>query len=381
LTTCFPRWEDDGVCGFIWEAVRAISRQGVDVRVIAMHSPGTPARECIGGVEVVRPRYWWPEDRELLRKEGGGLPATLRKYPLASLQIAPFALVHALAAVRCARDSDLIHAHWTLSAAAAQLGRWMHRRRVLATVHGSDIFQVTRHPVGAWLTSKVLRRCDRITAVSNALMEAAIAAGADRRKIQTISNGVDTRRFAPPRDGNRERVILYVGSFIERKGVKHLLAAMPEVLGALPHYRLALVGEGPQHAQLRQLADGLGVAERVDFLGFLPQDQVRSWMQRAQLFVLPSLEEAQGVVLLEALACGTPVVASQVDGIPEVITPDVGVLVPPADPAALAGAIRAALASSSRWADMSRCARERAVTVYDWNRIAQQFVVLYQSMI
>jgi len=87
------------------------------------------------------------------------------------------------------------------------------------------------------------------------------------------------------------------------------------------------------------------------------------------------------VVLLEALACGTPLVASQIDGIKDVVTPDVGALVPPADPQALAEGLRKLLSKPTRWNEMSLAARERAVGHYDWNHVASQYVELYKNMI
>ncbi len=380
VTTSFPRWPGDGQGAFIWEAARAIKRQGVQVRVVAMHSPGARTYEVMEGIEVIRPRYWWPEKWELLKKEGGGLPIVWRKYPLARFQILPFIFAHSLATARYAQDCDLIHAHWTLSAAVAVLGKWKHRRRILGTVHGSDIFQVARHPVGGSITREALKRCDYVVAVSNALMKAAIALGVDPKKIQVVSNGVNTDVFAPPSDDCREKTILYVGSLIERKGVKYLILALPEILRNFPDYRLVLIGDGHELQILRTLANELGVANRVEFLGFVGHGEVRKWMQRAQLVVLPSLEEAQGVVLLESLSCGTPVVASQVDGIPDVISPDVGILVPPAVPAALSRAIQVILGNPTLWANMSRCARERAVIYYDWNVVARQWIDLYACM-
>ncbi len=381
VTTSFPRWPGDGQGAFIWEAARAIAREGIQVRVVAMHSPGARTYEVMEGVEVIRPRYWWPEKWELLKREGGGLPITWRKYPLSRFQILPFIFVHALTTARYARDCDLIHAHWTLSAAAAVLGKWRHRCRILATVHGSDIFQIARYPGGRWVTRQVLKRCDYVAAVSRALMEAVIAIGVNPQKIRVISNGVNTEVFAPPGDECREHTILYVGSLIERKGVKYLILSLPEIFQNFPDYRLTLIGDGPQLQILRTMVNELGMADRVEFLGFVEHEEVRKRMQRARLVVLPSIEEAQGVVLLESLSCGTPVVASQVGGIPDVISPDVGILVPPATPAALSKAIQLILENPALWANMSLCARERAVLYFDWNVIARQLVALYAQVL
>ncbi|MEM2057251.1 MAG: glycosyltransferase [Thermoproteota archaeon] len=381
VTTSFPRWVDDGQGSFIWEAARAISQQGVRVRVVAMHSPGARTYECIEDIEILRPRYWWPEKLEILRKEGGGLPVVWKKYPIARLQIFPFIIVHTAATARFARDCDLIHAHWTLSAAAALLGRQIHRRPILVTLQGSDIFQAANVPKGSWITKNILLRCDCITALSNALAEAARSIGVHGRHIHIIPNGVDVNRFIPPIDGYRGNFILYVGSLIERKGVKYLINSMPIVLRFFPSYRLILIGEGPQYRELKQIVENLEIGERVVFLGFQPQEQVRSWLQRAKVLILPSLEEGQGVVLLEAMACGTPVIASQVGGIPEIVTDEVGVLVPPADPIALAEAIVSILSNSHWWNELSSCARERAVKHYSWDLIAKLYITLYESLV
>ncbi|MFC2023753.1 glycosyltransferase [Chloroflexota bacterium] len=382
VTTAFPRWLGDGQAAFVWEAVRAIARQGIDVRVIAMHSPGLPIRERMEGIEIVRPRYWWPESWEMLRREGAaGLPATWQKYPQARLQILPFFLVHTVAAARYARSCDVVHAEWTLSGAAALASRWLHQRPVMVTLQGSDIFQVTRHRLGAWLTRSVLRRCDRISALSNALRDSTAASGVPADRVQIIPNGVDTRSFVPPQEDSRESIILYVGTFIKRKGLTYLLEAFRDVLAAHPKYRLVLIGEGPQSPDLRRHAESLGVAEHVSFIEFLPQEQVKEWMQRAKVFVLPSLEEGMGVVLLEAMACGTPLVASRVDGIKDVVVPDVGILVPPADVRSLSEAICSLLGERDEWERMSQSARELAVSRYDWDKIARQYVELYRSMV
>jgi glycosyltransferase involved in cell wall biosynthesis len=191
--------------------------------------------------------------------------------------------------------------------------------------------------------------------------------------------GVDTMSFTPIALEEREPWIVFTGSLIPRKGVRYLIEALPDVLRACPEYRLAILGDGPDESDLRGLAETLGIADRVVFAGFLPQGEVKAWLQRARLFVLPSVEEGLGVVLLEAMACGTPVVASRVDGIPEAVTEQEGRLVPPAEPAALAEAIIDIL-SGGEWQAMSLAARQRAVKHFDWSHIAKRYVELYRRV-
>ena len=176
-------------------------------------------------------------------------------------------------------------------------------------------------------------------------------------------------------------MLVFAGSLIPRKGVNYLLEAMPPILRAFPDCRLAIVGDGSQRAELERQAQDLGLAQAVTFTGALSQAEVRRWMQRARLSVLPSIEEGLGVVLLELLACGTPVVASRVGGIPDVVTPAVGRLVPPGDPAQLAEAICALLGDLPAWAEMSGRARGHIVAEYDWERIAGRHIALYRSML
>ncbi len=257
----------------------------------------------------------------------------------------------------------------------------MHRRPIVATLQGSDIFQAARSPLGARFTRYAIGRCEGLTVLSTALAQATQAAGIPAGRIRIIPNGVATDQWTPPPDGERANELLFVGSFIERKGVRHLLRAAPDLLQRLPGYRLVLIGDGPQEAELREMAARSGFAEQIEFRGFLPQEEVRAAMQRARVFILPSLEEGLGVVLLEALACGTPIVASRVDGIVDVVTDDVGVLAPPSDPEQLGAGVLQVLASPEHWREFSRAARVRAVEHYDWDHVARQFVTLYRSIV
>jgi glycosyltransferase involved in cell wall biosynthesis len=380
VTTAFPRWPGDDRGIFILEAARAIQAQGVCVKVVSMHSPGAKAHEVLESVEVYRPRYLWPDRFEVLQKEGGGLPIAWRRSRLARLAFLPLFIAQAVAAARHTGDCDLIHAQWTWGAGVALAARLTRRVPIVATVQGSDIFEAAKLPLMKPLTRAVLSRCDRVIALSRSLAESTIALGIPMDKVTIVPNGVDTKRYHPSANA-RESLILFVGSLIGRKGIHSLIRAMPRVLHDLPGYHLTIVGEGPLLPELRQLAASLQLGHHVRFVGAQPPDMVCQWMQRARLFVLPSLEEGLGVVLLEAIASGTPCVGTRVGGIPDVISPEVGRLVPPNDPSALADAIVSQLRDQDTWCQMSRAARTRATDFFDWEKIARRLVAIYRDAI
>jgi glycosyltransferase involved in cell wall biosynthesis len=378
--TTFPRWAGDGEGAFVWGLAHALVQQGAGVRVVALHSPGAATREVIDGVEVLRPRYWWPERQESLRRGGGGLPVTLRSYPMARVQLPAFLGIYSRVVAEVARTCDVLHAQWTLSGAVGLVTRKRHHRPIVVTVQGSDVFQIPKLPLGAAFTRWVLDNCQQVTALSTSLQRAVAAVGIPGERVQIIPNGVDVTDYAPVPFGEREPVLLFVGYLIERKGVRYLLEAAPALLAAYPNLRIVLIGKGPEESALREQVAALGIAESVTFVGFLPHAQVIQWMQRALLLVLPSLEEGQGAVLLEALAAGTPVVGSDVDGIAEVITPQVGRLFPVGNAAALAVEVGELLADPECWQQVSDGARRVALDTYDWRVLAQRFLALYGAL-
>jgi glycosyltransferase involved in cell wall biosynthesis len=379
--TTFPRWAGDGEGAFVWGLAHALVQQGAVVRVVALHSPGAATHEVIDGVEVLRPRYWWPEYQESLRRGGGGLPVTLRDYPFARVQLPGFLAVYSRAVARVARACDVLHAHWTLSGAVGLLTRRRHRRPIVVTVQGSDVYQIPKLPLGGAFTRWVLANCQQVTALSASLQEAAAAAGIEREQIEVIPNGVDVGALgAPALYREREPVLLFVGYLIERKGVRYLLEAAPAILAQHPDLRIVLIGKGPEEQRLREQAAALGIAGSVAFVGFLPHAEVIELMQRSLLLVLPSVEEGQGAVLLEALAAGTPVIGSNIDGIAEVITPQVGRLFPVADAAALADRVNDLLAAPACWQQTSDAARSLALATYDWRVLAQRYLALYGAL-
>jgi glycosyltransferase involved in cell wall biosynthesis len=380
VSSNFPRWPGDSRGPSMIQQSRALQELGAKVIVITMHGPGIKAREVMEGVEVIRPRYMVPEKLEFLQNVGGGLPAVWEKQPLARLIFIPFMLSNMWAIMRYGRSCDVIHTHWTLSAAAAWLTAWYHHRPNVVTLHGSEVYQFGRTRLGGMINKFFLSRCDRVLAITEDLANAVVAQGVPRALIEIVPDGVNIERFQPPA-GTHEPLILFCGSLIPRKGVNYLLEAMVSVLARFPHYRLAVVGQGPESANLVRQAETLGIASRVDFIGPQSQEQVRIWMQRAKILAVPSLDEALGIVALEAQASATPVVASRVGGIPEITSPETAILVPPADPPALAEAI-CRLLDEEVWSAYSQKCRPWAEQKFlSWDKVAQDLLRIFAQVI
>ncbi len=290
----------------------------------------TPRRALHNGIEVHHPRYL------LLPKVG--------------MNLAPYAM--ALGALPTLRrlqqqgfDFDLIDAHYYYpdGVAAGLLSRWLGKPFVV-TARGTDLNLIPEYPFPRRLILQTAERASASIGVCRALMDSLRDLGADASKLHTLRNGVDLQRFVPEsRSAARARLglkapgpyLLSVGHLIERKG--HHIAI--EALGLLPGVRLLIAGSGPEQGALKSLAVHLGVADRVHWAGVVPQDELKWWYSASDALVLCSSREGWANVLLEAMACGTPVVATRIWGTPEVVsTPDAGVLMAQRDAASLAQA-------------------------------------------
>jgi glycosyltransferase involved in cell wall biosynthesis len=198
------------------------------------------------------------------------------------------------------------------------------------------------------------------------------------RPTHGLSQQAARRSLELPPD---EPVVLYAGRLLRIKGVHHLLGAFPRVLARFPLARLLIVGDGEEGQDLQTSARRLGLGPRVAFLGSLPHEDVIRCMRAADVFVLPSLVESFGIVLLEAMSCGLPVVASRVMGIPYLVEDGLnGFLVPPTDEEVLADRITALLSDPDLRARMREQNRSKAAA-YLMPRIADRFLDLWQILL
>lgn len=278
-------------------------------------------------------------------------------------------------------DFDLIDAHYMYpdGVAAAWLGQRLGKP-VVVTARGTDVNLIPRYRFPRRLIQRTLKRLAGVIAVSEALRDAVVALGSSPEDVTVLRNGVDLDLFAPRdrlairRELSLDRpTLVSVGHLIERKGHELIIGALPE----LPEYLLLIVGEGPERDALGRLAERLGVSSRVRFLGARPHHELPALYNAADALVLASSREGWANVLLEAMACGTPVVASNIWGNPEVVrSAAAGRLMGERSPAGVVQAVRALFASLP-----DRAATRLYSEQFSWDDTSNGQIALFQRIL
>jgi L-malate glycosyltransferase len=314
-------------------------------------------------------------------------------YPLFEHPPYSLALAVAIHDTAIKHELDLMHVHYAIPhATSAWVAREMLKRekdlRIITTLHGTDITLVGQHPSFQGIIQFSLKQSDGLTAVSSYLRdETVVGFSVAPEEIEVIPNFIDTdtyRRDKEPCHRSAlahpdEKILMHVSNFRPVKRVLDVIEIFARVLPRVPS-RLVMVGDGPDRPRAAARAEELGIGERVLFLG--KHASVDELLACADLFLLPSESESFGLAALEALACGTPVVASRVGGIPEVV-PDgeAGLLFEVGDIETMAEASAALLADVERWREMSRAARSSAVERFSSDRIVPIYESFYQEVL
>jgi len=239
---------------------------------------------------------------------------------------------------------DIIHAHVFESALPAVLIGRSHRIPVVVTEHWTLFPKKLLGPFSIWKASIAFRWAQVVMPVSLSLQQAIEDYGIKAR-FHVVPNVVDTQLFYPnsfPQSKSQSlKRLLFVGLLdpSHKKGVPHLLQALAQLRHVRDDWHLDIVGDGPPRSEYERLAIDLGLANKVTFHGLKSKQDVAEFMRQAHLFVLPSLFETFGVVAIEALATGIPVLSTRCGGPEELIVDDVGMLVPPGDAEALCKAL------------------------------------------
>jgi teichuronic acid biosynthesis glycosyltransferase TuaC len=326
-----------------------------------------PAEEMRHGVRVMHPRY------PVLPKVG--------------MSVAPWLLYRAMVPVvaRLLADGqrfDAIDAHYVYPDGVA--ATWLGRRfglPVVMTARGTDVNLIPRYRVPRRLIQGAIRDASAIVAVSAALKQVLVGLGAPDQKVTVLRNGVETGLFCPPVDraavraalGLRGPTLISVGGLIERKGHHRTIEAMRQ----LPGYALVIAGEGPERERLAGLIGTLGLGDRVRLLGPVPHVELPGLYGAADASVLASSREGWANVLLESMACGTPVVAADIWGNPEVVrAPAAGVIYEPNTPDGIVAGVRRLFAALP-----DRTATRAYAEGFSWDETTAGQLALFRRVI
>lgn len=330
----------------------------------------TPLREQRNGLDVRHPRY-------LLAPKVGITLAPL------TLALGARAVVREL--IDEGFDFDLIDAHYYYpdGVAAALLAKWFGKPLTI-TARGTDLNLISQYALPRRMIEWAARRAAGSIGVCAALMDVLRGWGHDPARLNVLRNGVDLERFKPlPQDRMRaelgvggEPLLLSVGHLIERKGHHVAIEALAEMVKTRPGARLLVIGEGKERAALTALAARLGVNDKLRLTGSLPNTELLKWYSAADVLLLCSSREGWANVLLESMACGTPVVATDIWGTPEVVAaPEAGRLVAERTGAAFAAGIEALLADGT-----DRAATRRYAEGFSWQSTTDGQLRLFNAI-
>ncbi|MBS7812035.1 glycosyltransferase family 4 protein [Roseococcus pinisoli] len=271
---------------------------------------------------------------------------------------------------------DAIDAHYLYpdGVAAIRLGREFGLP-VVITARGSDTSQLPRYALPRRLIQEAMREAAALIAVSEGLKGGLVELGAPPEKVTVLRNGVDLHAFRPAvaRIPSAMPTLLTIGHLIPRKGHDLVIGALP----ALPGHQLVVVGEGPERAALEGLARRLGVADRVRFAGLQAHEDLPRFYNAADVMILASSREGWANVLLEAMACGTPVIASPAWGSREAVAaPEAGMVLDETTPDTIATAVRALLA-----APPSRAATRAYAERFGWDATTAGQIALFRRVL
>lgn len=408
MTHNFPRFAGDAAGSFVWRLARALIDRGADVHVLAPAAAGLSEREMIDGVLVQRVSYA-REDRQNLAYEGT-MAEQVRaswsgRFAFAGLLWGLRQATHSVLreAHRKATPFDVVHAHWWFPAGLALLysaiGKSRHTPLVI-TLHGSDVRLARTKAYVHPIMRSVLANANAVTAVSSWLATEARRI-APQTPLLLAPMPVDAASFAPqqnlngqpstvppstlsnalsppPHDQPSPPRILFVGRLNPQKGPADLCDALARTAHPV---HCDIVGDGPDRDTVHQLARTLGLTTRITWHGALPSTALPALYQQALATVMPSREEGLGLVAVESQLCGTPVIAYDSGGLPDVVQPEHGgVLVTTGDTAALARAIDAMADDPANARAMGLRARELVLSRFSPEHVADQYLTLYASV-
>ena len=383
LTTSYPSDADDPSGIFIAKLLAAVKRRGYAVKVVAPTNGVFHGSRELDGIETVRFGYFWPRSLERLTTGGGGIPENMAESLLARLQVFPMMLVFLLVALRQVGGSDLIYANWLGAGIVGAILNRLTGKPLVVSFRGDDGYLARDRYLWRVLTRWVTRRAGIVAPVSGELLRIIRELGVPEEKCRLPRFGVDTDMFHPAsrKPEPREDVtVLFVGSLIDRKGLHDLLKALVDP--DFTRVRLTVVGDGPNAARLKDMANRLGLTERIDWKGIIPPAEVAQLMRSSDILCLPSYMEGRPNVVNEAMASGLPVVVTRIGGVPDMVKEgDTALLFKPGDVEGLRQSLRRLVEDSELRRTMGRAGHQFLMrSGVSWDSTAEEFDLLFASL-
>ncbi len=353
-----------------YNLARELARKGYEVDVLTSKAEGQAACEQIEGFTVHRVKSW----RKGVHDCGFRGAITFLVFAVPTF-------------LRLTRSKNYIVLHYYFGLPTGML-QWLpgHHRKIpyIVSLRGSDVpgYDTFNTPLQFFhrlllpVTRSIWNNAGKVVALSETLKDTALEAvpGVD---IAVIANGIESEQFynSNNRTGDSGPVqLICVSRLIERKGIQHLLRAL-QVMQHPVH--LTIAGEGNYQQQLVDLAAEYDVADKVTFYGYCPREELVDLYSASDIFVLPTMAESFGLVFIEAMACGLPIIGTRVGGVPDIVLEDNGILVEPNDYLAVRRAIDVLAGDPQRRKTMGDACRRRVTKHYSWLSVAQKYEQCY----
>ncbi len=390
VATAWPRCSEDPITPWLVELVRRQTASGLNVGVLAPAYKGGPADED-HGFPVHRFRYAPTRIETLTHDET--VPDRLRRSPIYGLLVPPYLVAGMAASTRMGLSDppDIVHVHWPMPHAlfGAAMRRASRGRTAMVCSYYSVELNWARNRlrVAEPLLRWTMKSADEVTAISTTT--AAAVQEHTSRPVAIIPYGAATPDSGKPVErqaltGEGPVTVLFVGRLVERKGVEILIRAVAD-LGCRRPVRLRIIGSGEWDPVIREAARATGTADVVSFGGQATASELIQEYEAADIFVLPAVRDSKGdteglgVVLLEAMRFERPVVASEIGGIPDIVTHErTGLLCTPGDSESLAAAIRRLVDNPEFARRLARQGRKEAAERFGWNRVLEGTATVYE---
>jgi len=401
ITPSFPRYLNDPVSPFLFELFTRVVKLGFEIHVVSPQDYIIPGigkvleEETLEGIHVHRFSYMRPPWLQTLTYRDR-MPANLEESAFAKM-LTPFYLLNAARkTIEICKNynADIICPFWALPQGLIGIlvKRIFNRPLIVGTFPVEIALSQSKYQFMMPALDLVFKMADVIIPNSNFTKKEIERMGVNPNKLKMVYPGVDPKKFNPHLDGsvvrkkyncNGDPILLTVCRLVERKGIRYLIDALPSIRKEFPKVQLVIIGDGPEKEPLRQLSERMG--ENVVFCGIVPDQELPYFYAMADVFILPAIidskgdTEGLGVVMLEAMASGVPVIASRVGGIPEALNyGKAGILIEQKNPKQIIETVISLLNNDKLRTSLIKKGREWVISTFSWDILAKQITEIFR---